>query len=315
MLRLLTILTTTGNSFLHCLVRVLVHTVVFSGKINHPSIIDLVTVTCARDFDQMILQSHSLDLFVKPLCNHWVFIEDSKIPKEIWYQSLKPYYTQHSLHLIQNTKSYPIAGFNSGWQRQQVIKLEAARYVQSRSYLCLDSKNFFINPTDLQHWPVLEGNNLVRSLLQKDPPFVMWMKNFCDQYDLKFNFSVCEPVTPFRMTTQVVKDLLDLDVAEIFAKNTGNISEFVLYSIFTQARGNWLANGPTPNYTFWNIEEVLTDNEEFFEQIAGMPLLKSMGVHRTVLKKLKSRPNVFFDWLASKGLDPTLVDNIVRSGQ
>ena len=291
----------------------LVHTVVLSGKIDHPNI-DLVTVTCARDFDQMILQAHSIDVFVKPGCHHWVYIEDCNIPLNVWQQSLEPHYKNHQLHLVQNTEPYLIAGFNSGWQRQQVIKLEAADNVQSRSYLCLDSKNFFVKPTDPRHWPIAQGNNLVRSIM-KDLPFVPWMKNFCQEHELKFNFSVCEPVTPFRLDTALVKSLLKLDIHQIFAKATGNISEFVLYSIYSQSQGHYLPSGPTANYTFWSVDEIMCENIEFFEQLYHMPLLKSMGVHRTVLKSMARPPQVFFEWCNSKGLDQNLVQNIQRSGQ
>jgi hypothetical protein len=64
-------------------------------------IMNFVTVTCSTDFDAMLLQASSLE-FVIDNITHIVIIQDSKIELEQWQSSLSPYYTRHTLVLIQN---------------------------------------------------------------------------------------------------------------------------------------------------------------------------------------------------------------------
>ena len=275
---------------------------------------DLVTVTCTRDFEQMILQAHSIDVFLTRPCRHWVFVEDQDTDLDTWRQALAPWYKKHKLELLPAWQHYDICGFDTGWQRQQLIKLEAAKFVRTKTYLVLDSKNFFVKPTNLHNWPITEGNNLIRSIM-RDQPFVPWMKGFCDAHGLSFSFATCEPVTPFRLNTDITLKLLEFDMAEIFNSQHGDISEFVLYSIYSQSQGQQLPTGPTTNVTIYDQKILLNDDVAAFEDMYSWPLVCQFGLHRKSLENLPRYPRVFCHWLASKGLELAVVDNVMQRWQ
>ena len=103
---------------------------------------DLVTVTCDLDFNQMLLQAESISKFLKP-CTHWVVINDQHIDKEKWESALTPYYHNHTLKLF--TPNWNSIPSDFGWAKQQAYKFVVSKYVND-DYLLLDSKNFFIKP-------------------------------------------------------------------------------------------------------------------------------------------------------------------------
>ena len=49
----------------------------------------LATVTCNRDFQQMLLQAESIQKFVEP-CKHVIIINEDKFDYNFWYRWLKP---------------------------------------------------------------------------------------------------------------------------------------------------------------------------------------------------------------------------------
>ena len=274
---------------------------------------DLVTVTCTRDFEQMILQAHSIDVFLTRPCRHWVFVEDQTTELDTWRQALSPWYKKHKLELLPG-RHYDIPGINTGWDRQQLIKMEAAKFVRTNTYLVLDSKNFFVKPTNLYNWPVSEGNNLIYDI-KRDQPFIPWLTAFCEDYKLSFSSAACEPVTPFRLDTDTVLKLLDLDVSKIFSNPLDGISEFVLYSIYTQSQGRQLPEGPTANVTIYDQKTLLSDDAAVFEDMYGWPLVCQLGLHRASLENLPEHPRVFCQWLASKGLELSVINNVMQRWQ
>ena len=274
---------------------------------------DLVTVTCTRDFEQMILQAHSIDVFLTRPCRHWVFVEDQTTELDTWRQALSPWYKKHKLELLP-ARNYDIPGINTGWDRQQLIKMEAAKFVRTKSYLVLDSKNFFVKPTNLYNWPVSEGNNLIYDI-KRDQPFITWLTMFCKDHELSFSSTACEPVTPFRLDTNTVLKLLDLDIAKIFSNPEGGVSEFVLYSIYTQSQGRQLPEGPTANVTIYDQKILLSDDSAIFEDMYSWPLVCQLGLHRKSLENLPKHPRVFCQWLASKGLELSVINNVMQRWQ
>lgn len=274
---------------------------------------DLVTVTCTRDFEQMILQAHSIDVFLTRPCRHWVFVEDQITELDTWRQALSPWYKKHKLELLP-ARHYDIPGINTGWDRQQLIKMEAAKFVRTNTYLVLDSKNFFVKPTNLYNWPVSEGNNLIYDI-KRDQPFIPWLTTFCEDHELSFSSAACEPVTPFRLDTNTVLKLLDLDVSKIFNNPEGGISEFVLYSIYTQSQGRRLPVGPTANVTIYDQKILLSNNAAVFEDMYSWPLVCQLGLHRKSLENLPGHPQVFCQWLASKGLELSVINNVMQRWQ
>ena len=72
---------------------------------------DLVTVVCNRDYQQMLLQAESIQKFLAP-CKHWVIVNDEEPDVLFWQENLSKYYTNHELivipytDLFENTNNY-----------------------------------------------------------------------------------------------------------------------------------------------------------------------------------------------------------------
>jgi len=79
---------------------------------------DLLTVTCSRDKNEMALQAHSIDMWVQNPCRHVVIIEDDLMPLSEWESLLNRFYKRHELCLIKNTFT---SGHNS-WINQMLLR-------------------------------------------------------------------------------------------------------------------------------------------------------------------------------------------------
>jgi len=99
----------------------------------------LVTVTCNKDLNDMLLQAESIRKFLEP-CTHWVIVNDYSIDKKQWIESLQPYYTKHKLKIL-----FPNywATTLDGYAKQNLYKLLISNLLDD-DYIILDSKNFFI---------------------------------------------------------------------------------------------------------------------------------------------------------------------------
>ena len=122
----------------------------------------LATVTCHRDFQQMLLQAESIGKFLEP-CTHVILINEDEPNIEFWYKWLTPYYRNHNLVII---PKFPIKRFHSvtgdkmyGWATQQLQKfLIGIIYNRDEDYILLDSKNFFVKPTKLSDFQDILGS-------------------------------------------------------------------------------------------------------------------------------------------------------------
>lgn len=120
----------------------------------------LATVTCNRDFQQLLLQAESVQKFLQP-CKHVIIINETSPDLVFYHKWLDRFYTNHELILRPRIPyHYPVEGFrrtvsNDGssieWQIQQLQKLLLA-YEYEEDYLLLDSKNFFIKPASLSYY-------------------------------------------------------------------------------------------------------------------------------------------------------------------
>lgn len=131
----------------------------------------LATVTCYRDFPQLLLQAESIQKFVEP-CRHVIIVNQDNPDIDFYYRWLKPYYTKHELVIIPKLDYfYPIKGLQHNlkilgsaleWRIQQLQKLLLA-YEFDDDYILLDSKNFFVKPTELMIWKFIYGSGLKHS--------------------------------------------------------------------------------------------------------------------------------------------------------
>jgi uncharacterized membrane protein len=279
---------------------------------------DLVTVTCKRDLNQMILQSHSIDVFIAQPCIHWVIIEDPKLSTLECYTKLSKFYARHTLKIL---RAEFLIGHNhvaleksSGWVRQQALKFLIALLIKSSTYLILDSKNFFIKPTSLKKWPVSNGNHIVKSILT-DKTHCNWLKQFSKKFNLNFSYSTCEPVTPFRVNTRLVKQLNELGLTDAFDTSNQDPSEFKLYCLYSQSQGFNIPYGPGCGITYWERSIIESKSDEIFNNALISPFVATLGVHRTALSKNKKEISFFVSWLANLGLEDSIIEAGLTSSE
>ena len=124
---------------------------------------DLVTVTCLRDWRDMQRQAQSINLYLEP-CTHWVIVNDKYIDKSFWEELLTPYYSKHNLKLL-FPKWYEFNYFQKnfyeprhppGYKNQQVHKLLISQEIND-DYLVIDSDTFFVKQTSITEWKDVVG--------------------------------------------------------------------------------------------------------------------------------------------------------------
>lgn len=271
---------------------------------------DLVTVTCLRDLPEILLQAHSIDRFVSGCCNHWILIEDQQLSLEQWQQHLEPFYKNHKLKLINN---FGVPCHMHPWQRQQIMKFMIAEQITAADYLILDSKNFFIKSTNLDQWPIAEGCHDVADT----PPgclFHPWMEYLTHNYNLPVYKHHWNSITPYRVKTETVKQILKLNLPEMFKNSPSTwVSEFLLYSRFVNQQN--ITPGTKVANFYFNSQELPTFDE--LEKIRNNAEVLMLSVHQSAIV---GSPNVTKDldkliamcnFLESIGLNRTIANNVL----
>lgn len=185
----------------------------------------------------MLLQAESIHKFVNP-CVHWVIINEESVDIEYWHTALKPYYTRHTLKLLTLKDFKPIISPH-GWVRQQVLKLRIAEYTDN-DYLILDTKFFFLKPTDLSFWENKLGDGNLYTL-NNSSAYSCW-RPASALYASKLNLPELEDIfftSPFKLKIEYLKNV-DMDFlqeclltgSEI---STYYVSEYVLYSYLARS--------------------------------------------------------------------------------
>jgi len=275
--------------------------------------VDLVTITCARDFSIQQLQSYSMELMLTEPCDHYIVVEDSKLDLETWHNMLDQYYVRHRLHLISGTSLISSAGYandsykKNGWHRSAVLKLLISKHIQSKKYLILDSKNFFVHSQTLMDWPIQDGNGLVTKYNCHG-----WteIEEFCLKHSLPLPSEVYMSAMPFMVDTDIVKEIVKYDIETLFFdKQQWWSSEVLIYSIFTQHAGNQLQPQLVPNVTFWNTERQLSI--ETLKDIHNWTNMRSFGLHRHVVD-LGTDLHDLTEFLIELGFDRKTVENTLE---
>ena len=165
---------------------------------------NLVTVTCNRDFQHMILQAESIQKFLEP-CTHWIVINEDDVDINYWHTALKKYYTNHQYRLL-TPKDFSIIPTNQWeWHSQQYYKLYISTVIND-DYLILDTKSFFIKHTSLDEWNDTMGSGVLHKFGESidGPPWV----DISEYYAKKLNTT---PTThflfnvPFKVNDDVIK--------------------------------------------------------------------------------------------------------------
>lgn len=295
---------------------------------------DIVTVTYSSEKELMRLQAHSLDLFVKRPCTHWVLIEDNKMPMAEWYALLKPFYKRHKLNLIDTSNwqecgggepPYYFAGDRGhGYLRQQVIKFYIATLIDSEYYLILDSKNFFIKATDLHVLIPYNHGNIIQTDYKTsiEPHWGKFISDAMNTYpQLKMPDKFWHPITPFKCNTALVNQLVqDVDLNKLFTnwhlkelgthKHTplgAKPSEFVLYQLYLNSQEDNLDIEPIIK-VFWQENDL--PNIEELNNYLEAPRLYMLGIHSSILgstDKLK----ILGNWLISIGFGKLIIEQVL----
>lgn len=194
----------------------------------------VVTVTCNRDYNQMVLQAESISMFLTP-CTHWVIINEETVDIERWKSALSPYYIKHTLNLL-TLKDFKPINSKSGWVTQQVLKLRISEHINN-DYLILDTKNFFIKFTDLSFWENKIGDGNLYTL--DDSSAYSYWRPASTLYANKLNVPELTDIFfisagPFKIKIKYLKNV-DMDfLQECLLINSEidpcYVSEYVLYS-------------------------------------------------------------------------------------
>ena len=253
----------------------------------------LATVTCYRDFPQLLLQAESIQKFVEP-CRHVIIINQDNPDIDFYYRWLKPYYTNHELVVIPKIDYYyPVKGLQTSlvlmgtsleWRIQQLQKLLLA-YEFDDNYVLLDSKNFFVKPININYWnnPDIIGSGKLHC---NDA----WNKSCADTYRKILNVTdklTLSPGTPFKID----KDLLTKRCKKeelgyfLFAPefNSSVTSEFTFYSVLINDKLQQCINWPAKG-----VEHVLWENsinslQHDLDIIQKDPDIYVSGFHRDLL--------------------------------
>ena len=268
----------------------------------------LVTVTCKRDFTSMLRQAESVQKFLAP-CEHLVIIEDRGHSKSFWIDQLSKYYTNHKL-IVKGPDDFGgvVSEHYMGWARQQAFKLLASLDCNDK-YLVIDSKDFFIKPTQLSDWDDYMGSNCLVDTSTMYNPFYLRMTS---TYSLYFNEDIIEnifePTTPFVFDTKYfTKKELMYDVKK-FLSLTDCWSEFIYYSYLAQ---DLIRNFKQHKY---NVENYKLKTNLTTEIIATKPKIAAndqnsiiFGIHRDAISRFTEEETALVNnWIRSLGLSVTL---------
>ena len=279
----------------------------------------LATVTCNRDFQQMLLQAESIQKFVEP-CKHVIIINEDKFDYNFWYRWLKPYYTNHELVLMGKIKyNYVNYFFGSckdygiiddeinGWITQQLQKMLLA-YEYEDDYLLLDSKNFFIRPTNINEWDNIIGNGTVQSseVLNGDP-----FKGTIDVYRKQLGWPIDKfltALTPFKIKREPLVTKCKLsELGYLLYSTEFNrtlTSEFIFYSFFVQEEIKNMQVANIKQRIFW--KDQLDDLAvKLFDtsRLQKNETIKISGFHKNLLCNAdKKHFTIINYWLSTLGL-------------
>lgn len=292
---------------------------------------ELVTVVCKRDINEIMLQAHSIDKYVEKPVKHWVIVEDNSLSLVEWEDILSPFYTKHELNLsfsIRDNRDEEFsAPFTYGWRRQQVLSFAASKLVTSERYLSLDSKNFFVRTIDFDDLPLRHGSGRYRDtkeVMTVPRLHVMrnWLLYISQETGLpipdKFCGGACE--SPFVMNTEISRKIYDeIDIEKMFfASEMYHVprSEYHLYWFYVpveeyDAPKEWMSSALNEH----EIDNSIPVKDYIAQQIERCENIQSYthGLHRSV-RAVMDLPakELYKNWLTYLGFDSTLSDNYLR---
>jgi hypothetical protein len=278
--------------------------------------LDIVTVTCNKDCQDIVRQAKSIDRNLKGV-RHWVIINETTkdgLPFQMfkWQELLQPLYKNNELRLL--VTPFPTNCDGGGYFTQQLCKLWIWQLIKD-DYMVLDSKSFFLKPCTLNEWDHISHGTGHRTHYNSPHPASYrgdWQRTIETYYNIlnkpipvdyfQLSFGV-----PFIFRNYVMETVTDWDLLInlfITTVTTRNIlpSEFLLYSILCpdlkstlkirhallMPEHSWKDFGPTVKK--WEDPEILVGS-----------------IHRSWMNNLTNRQKLIVDqWLSDYVLNRAL---------
>lgn len=273
----------------------------------------LATVTCNRDFQQMLLQAESIRRYLNP-CKHVIIINESVPDIDFWYRWLKPYYNNHELIIRPRIDyAYPsgsigtrntygeIDAVSSGWRLQQLQKMLLA-YEYEDDYLLLDSKNFFIRQTDIMEWDESIGSGSYMGFGAVHH-FVGTYEKYSELFEKDIEYYT-GPYTPFKIKREslVSKCKISEIGYKLFYPEHYNVpaSEGIFYSFFVDDIIKKRVGIPfIKSSTVWGPDKPNLGTLLF--KMSMDSHIKVAGLHREILSTITKDESKIIDyWLNSE---------------
>jgi hypothetical protein len=272
---------------------------------------NLVTVTYHGEKEMMQLQADSLEMYVDQPHTHIVIIQDMVMTRQEWWTYLKPHYKKHKLKLYSREEICRMDDGIGGWYQQQLAKIYISWKVETDSYLILDSKNFFIKPTDLSQWSVQEGNGFpalpeVPWKQVIDMPFEEMIEDFCRLIEFKTQLPRPEfflrPHPPFKMKTAHARSMSDYDLIPLFTYEGVLPSEFILYQYFNK---DTCRDDRRICENFFTPEQI--EDRLDLARIEADDGIKMLGIHRRSISPQLAEKKLV-EWLIARGFERDVVE-------
>ncbi len=267
---------------------------------------DLLTITCSHDKLQMLLQAESIQKFLSP-CTHWVVVDDTAISVDEWYSFLSPYYSNHTLKVVNGADIIPsVYNSKGGWSRQQYYKLDAFRYIKD-DYLTLDSKNFFIKKTDINEWDLVVGNGTSANFTD-DNNWRDTIVEYAKYFDVPVTFQHLSILTPFVFHKSVLETITDYQkFLEDFADQTVIESEFLLYSTLLHKLNRFPTQFEKKSKFYMLSKDFNMKADQLLPHFFDKEHVKVAGLHRSLIYNYDYENQLFVSsWLNKKGLSTNL---------
>lgn len=295
---------------------------------------EIVTIACARDKVDLILQAHSIAKFVTVPTTHTIVIEDDEMSVDEWANVIEPHYANSNITLClfkANPREVVSFGLPSpiGHRRVGYLKLEAVARAGTDKVLVLDGKNIFIRPTSLSDWNDIKHGNgrnvLVANVDDKNirnPGAVplQWMKYVCS----KFENAKLPRRMPLPLETPYV---MQRDVARMIVTRPEYNHDLFLQDMiwpFTELHMYYCFIDDDLGRSTWKISPAL-DRSAKSDDVPWLYVIESAiinddtvykspthGLHRKPRNDMGDQArDIYSRWLISKGLNSKLVRDYV----
>ena len=261
---------------------------------------NLLTITCERDFLQTQLQANSIKEFVKTPCTHWVIVNEHYPDKQKWVNALTPYYSYHKLNLLFLKDVFNVSNLIHGWHVQQMLRCLAVNFIQD-DYLILGALNFFIKPTNLSEWDFY-GPGKVRNfetdaeVMNRTEFLRAYYASLLSQEIISEMFAF---VTPFKVQKEIMKSIIEFDkVKLLFVNETATLmpSEFLIYSYFHKMNNLEFVKGELSSHIYKD-----TNVSDYIGRLPNSILIS--GLHRPWLDSANQESQLLvISWLYSLGI-------------